>query len=146
MNLTPPIMWLILGIVLIVLDFVVPDPLTLGLVAGFLALLVAALATVVPNTTVQILVWVVLSGLGIFLAQRLQPKVSKLVLESDEALTLTEIPSHRSGRVMYEGASWRAVCCNPDEAIAPKQRVQVVGREGNTLIVLPLESASLGEG
>lgn len=140
MNLTPPTMWLILGIFLIVLDLVIPNPLILGLVAGFLALLVAALATVIPNTTIQILLWVALSGLGVWVAQRFQPKIPRISLESDEATTMTEIPANRSGRVQYEGVSWRAVCCNPDQAIAPKQRVQVVGREGNTLIVFPLES------
>ena len=58
-------------------------------------------------------------------------------MDSTEARTLTAIPPGRSGRVMYEGSSWQACCSDTEVAIASDERVVVVGRQGNTLIVLP---------
>ncbi|NQZ63051.1 NfeD family protein, partial [Crocosphaera sp.] len=40
-------------------------------------------------------------------------------------------------RVMYEGNSWQAICADPTMLISPHQKVYIVNRKGNTLVVLP---------
>lgn len=67
---------------------------------------------------------------------RPHPKASK-TLDAKEAQTMTEISAGQTGRVLYEGNSWRARCEDELEVIAPNQKVYVVRREGNTLIVVP---------
>ncbi|MEM6753369.1 MAG: NfeD family protein, partial [Cyanobacteria bacterium P01_C01_bin.38] len=51
--------------------------------------------------------------------------------------TITQIPAGKTGRVLYEGNSWRARCDDEQAFIAAYQRVYVVRREGTTLIVMP---------
>lgn len=58
-------------------------------------------------------------------------------LDATEAETLTELAPGQLGRVLYEGSSWPACCENYATTIAPHQRVYVLRREGNTLIVAP---------
>ena len=52
--------------------------------------------------------------------------------------TLTAIEPGQTGRVLYEGNSWRAECEDQEITIAASQKVYVVGRKGNTLIVYPI--------
>ncbi len=59
------------------------------------------------------------------------------VLDATEAQTLTEILPGQTGQVLYEGCLWQARTEGYQGAIAPNQRVYVMRREGNTLIVLP---------
>jgi membrane protein implicated in regulation of membrane protease activity len=81
----------------------------------------------------------VFSLLSVYATQRLLPKKTAKPLESaTEAETLTEIPAGKTGRVLYEGNSWRAVCSDETISIAPHEKVHVVRREGNTIVVLPL--------
>ncbi|MBD2462050.1 NfeD family protein [Oscillatoria sp. FACHB-1407] len=58
-------------------------------------------------------------------------------LDAAEAETLNELQPGQMGRVLYEGSSWQARCENYDQAIAPHQKVYVLRREGNILIVAP---------
>jgi len=59
------------------------------------------------------------------------------VLDATEAQTLTDILPGQTGQVLYEGCLWQARTEGYQGAIAPNQRVYVMRREGNTLIVLP---------
>ncbi|TAF37751.1 MAG: NfeD family protein, partial [Oscillatoriales cyanobacterium] len=59
-----------------------------------------------------------------------------VIPEATEATSISEILSGETGMVIYEGASWKAR--NEDsQGIAPRQKVYVLRREGNTLIVVP---------
>ncbi|TAD93825.1 MAG: NfeD family protein, partial [Oscillatoriales cyanobacterium] len=59
-----------------------------------------------------------------------------VIPEATEATSISEILSGETGMVIYEGASWKAR--NEDnQVIAPRQKVYVLRREGNTLIVVP---------
>lgn len=104
---------------------------------GISAFLVAAISLVVPHLGLQVLLWMVFSLLLVFLTRRWLPKRSHYALrDATEARTLTEIAPGQTGRVIFEGNSWQARC-ESDRAILPDRKVLVVGREGNTLIVLP---------
>jgi membrane protein implicated in regulation of membrane protease activity len=85
-----------------------------------------------------VVLWLLLSTTFVFLSRRFLPnsRASKS-LDAKEAQTLTEIPAGQTGRVLYEGNSWRARCEDEAEALAPNQKVYVVRREGTTLIVVP---------
>lgn len=105
---------------------------------GVSALVVAVLSLVVPAFTVQVALWLILSAASIVLSRRFfTPKRRVLLGDDAEGKTLTEIPTGDAGRVLYEGNSWRAKCADERTAIAPNQKVYVIRREGNTLIVLP---------
>ncbi|MEM8778980.1 MAG: NfeD family protein, partial [Cyanobacteria bacterium P01_G01_bin.49] len=49
----------------------------------------------------------------------------------------------KTGRVLYEGNSWSAICADEEMSIASHQKVYVVMRKGNTLIILPELSQSI---
>jgi membrane protein implicated in regulation of membrane protease activity len=105
---------------------------------GVSALIVALLTGIVPTFSGQVVLWMVLSLLMFWGLRRFVPKTTPPVLrDATEARTLTAIPAGRTGRVLYEGNSWQARCSDDEVAIAPDQSVFVVGRQGNTLIVLP---------
>ena len=138
MNLPPSQIWLLIGVVLCVIEMLVPIP--TFLIAGALgiaALFVAAIALIFPIPALLIFAWMWISGLLVFLSRRLIPKDSHQLKDSTEGLTLTEIPAGESGRVQYEGNSWKARCDDPHIAIAAQQKVIVLRRQGTTLIVVP---------
>lgn len=80
----------------------------------------------------------ILSGGFIFLSRRFLPRSRVTILEdAKEAETLTDIPPGDTGRVIYEGNSWRARGEDDQITIRAHQKVIVVRREGTTLIVIP---------
>jgi membrane protein implicated in regulation of membrane protease activity len=134
---TAPILWLIAGLILCFMEVLLPTAF-IELTMGVSAILVACLAWFVPSLSVQVVVWLLLSIGSVVLLRRFLPKRANAAIEdAKEAKTLTEISPGQPGRVLYEGNSWRA-CCEDDKlAIAPNQKVYVVGRRGTTLIVIP---------
>jgi membrane protein implicated in regulation of membrane protease activity len=132
-----PILWLIAGLILCVMELVLPTAFV-ELTMGISAVMVAVVAWFVPSLMVQVALWLLLSVGLAFLLRRLLPKRTRPSIEdAKHAKTLTEIPPGQTGRVIYEGNSWQARCEDEQLAIAPNQRVYVVGRSGTTLIVLP---------
>ncbi len=138
MNLLPSQVWLLIGIALVVVELLVPLPTFLIAGAmGVAALLVAAIAMILPIPALQILFWMSISGMLAVFSRRFIPKDSHQLKESSEGVTLTEIPAGEAGRVKYEGGSWKARCDNPQIAIAAQQKVIILRRQGTTLIVVP---------
>ncbi len=135
--LSPAMLWLLAGSVLCLLELFVPTAFVAFLM-GISALIVALVSSIAPQFSVQVVLWLLLSTTLVFLSRRFlpHPRASKN-LDAREARTLTEIPAGETGRVLYEGNSWRARCEDEVEAIAPNQKVYVVRREGTTLIVVP---------
>lgn len=134
------LVWLVAGALLCVMELVLPTAFV-ELTMGLSAIAIAVLLLFVPQLSfgVQVAIWLVLSVLLTALTRRLVPKSKPTVIgDAVEAQTLTEIPPGQAGRVLYEGNSWAARCSDEGLAIAPNQRVYVVGRQGTTLIVLPL--------
>lgn len=133
----PTLTWLIAGVILCLLEFVLPTAFVTFMM-GIAALLVAIVSLVVPQFTVLVTLWLLLSTLlTIFTRRFFTPKRNLITSDDTEAETITTIPAGKSGRVLYEGNSWRARCADETREIAPNEIVYVVDKKGNTLIVLP---------
>lgn len=132
------LLWLIAGTVLCLIELFLPMAFA-AFMMGISAFVVALVSLVFPQITLQVVLWLVLSTAFVLLSRRLIPPPHRGSKIQDPlvAETITEIPSGKEGRVLYEGNSWRARCEDYKVAIAPHQRVYVVRREGTTLIVVP---------
>ena len=138
MNLPPSQVWLIIGLALCIIELLVPMPTFLIAGAmGVAALFVAAIALILPVPALQVLAWMVISGMLVRFSRRFIPKDSHQLKDASEGITLTEILAGESGRVQYEGGSWKARCDDPQMAIAAQQRVIILRRQGTTLVVVP---------
>lgn len=138
MLMSSTLLWLIAGAILCSLELFLPTAFV-AFIMGISAFVVALVSIIFPQLSLQVGLWLVLSTALVLLSRRLLPsprRTSKIPAPL-LAETLTEIPAGKEGRVLYEGNSWRARCEEYSLAIAPQQKVYVVGREGNTLIVLP---------
>lgn len=137
MSLGTPIFWLIVGIALCLMELALPTAF-IELTMGLSAIVVAIFAPLLPNFTVQVILWFVLSVILTLLLRRFVPaQTHRQIADSKEAQTLTEILPGQAGRVLYEGNSWRARCEDEEMTIAPQQKVYVIARRGTTLIVMP---------
>lgn len=136
LNLT--MFWLIVGAMLCLVELFVPTAFT-AFMMGMGAFVVALVTMVLPlKGAFQVALWLVLSTAFVYLSHRLMPKRRVSSIENaTEAQTVSEILPGETGRVLYEGSSWRARSGDEKLAIAPNQKVYIVGREGTTLIVLP---------
>lgn len=134
---TPPLVWLIVGSLLCLMELIFPTAFV-EFIMGLSAIVVGGIALVVPYVNLQVFLWMILSGVFIFLTRRFLPRSRVTILEdAKEAETLTDIPPGETGRVIYEGNSWRARCEDDQITIRAHQKVIVVRREGTTLIVIP---------
>ncbi|MFB2924113.1 MULTISPECIES: NfeD family protein [Aerosakkonema] len=134
---SPTLLWLVVGAALCSVELFIPTAFT-SFAMGLSALMVALLSMAVRSPQWQVLIWLGLSTALIFVSRRFLPKRKvRSLQDASEAQTITEIPAGETGRVLYEGNSWRARCGDEQQAIAPNQKVYVVGRQGTTLIVLP---------
>ena len=133
------LIWLLGGSVLCLMELFLPSAFV-EFMMGISAFLVALLSLVaLGNLWLQVTAWLLLSTVLILGSRRfLQPRRRKSKMpDTVLAETLTDIPAGETGRVLYEGNSWRAKCDDEQLSIAPNQRVYVVRREGTTLIVMP---------
>ncbi|MBD1850890.1 NfeD family protein [Leptolyngbya sp. FACHB-711] len=137
MSLSLPMLWLIAGVILCVLEFILPTAFV-ELTMGISAILVAIVAQFVPSLGIQVGLWLILSVVLTLLTRRLLPrKTHHLIQDTREAQTLTPILPGQTGRVIYEGNSWQARCDDEGLTIPANQKVYVVERRGTTLIVMP---------
>lgn len=138
---SPSLLWLIAGVILCAMEFVLPTAF-IEFTLGLSALVVALVALVVPQVAIQLIIWLLLSILLTVLVRRFVPtsRATAAIADATDATTLTEIPAGAPGRVLYEGNSWAARCDDPELAIAPNEPVYVVGRRGNTLLVMPISA------
>jgi membrane protein implicated in regulation of membrane protease activity len=131
-----PVLWMIAGVILCVMEFIIPTAFV-ELTMGISAIAIALIASSLPLGA-QVVLWLVLSVLLNVLLKRLIPKrKSRLIEDSKEARTLTEILPGETGRVIYEGNSWQARCEDEERTIAANEKVYVMRRQGTTLIVMP---------
>jgi membrane protein implicated in regulation of membrane protease activity len=152
LDLTTYWLWLIAGVIFFILEFILPPAIRkdykfFSLIMGLSSLLIGFQllgTTIGVNIRVwrlqpwMIAYWMVLSFAGIVWIKPLLSKHKKYkVQEATEAKTLTDILPGETGRVLYEGISWQAYCEQQIEAIAAHQKVYVLRREGNILIIAP---------
>ncbi len=133
----PTLLWLVIGAILCLMELFLPTAF-IEFAMGISALLVALVAIVVPYFGLQVVIWMGLSVGLVVLTRRFLPKRRITGIEdSQQGKTLTAIPKGETGRVQYEGNSWQARCNDSEIEIEANQPVYVIGREGNTLIVVP---------
>ncbi|MBD2450366.1 NfeD family protein [Nostoc sp. FACHB-152] len=132
------LVWLLAGSVLCLLELFLPSAFV-AFMMGISAFVVALLSQFGLILWLQVAIWLLLSTMLVLLSRRfLQPRRRKSkIQDAIIAETLTEIPAGKTGRVLYEGNSWRARCDDDKLEVAPHQRVYVIRREGTTLIVMP---------
>ena len=133
------LLWLLIGGGLCSLEFFFPTAFV-EFMMGVSAMAVAAVLFFFPiSSNLQIALWLIFSTIAVISSRRFfTPKTSKRVLSDDtEAETLTAIAAGKTGRVLYEGNSWRAKCADSTMAIAENETVYVVRQEGTTLFVMP---------
>lgn len=104
---------------------------------GIAGIITAIASLTIDELGVQLLIWGVLSVALAVVFRGLVPRESKDLLPALEAEVSQLIPKGGAGEVHYEGSYWAARCQISDIAIDAGQTVQVVGRQGNTLVVLP---------
>jgi membrane protein implicated in regulation of membrane protease activity len=129
-------LWLLAGVALCLMELLLPTAFV-ELTMGISAIFVALVALIIPSSTVQVVIWLVLSVLLSVGLRRFVPQPARSIEAPSEAQTLTEILPGQTGRVLYEGNSWQARCEDEQMAIASNQTVYIVKRRGTTLIVMP---------
>ena len=136
---SPALLWLIAGAILCFSEAIFPVAFV-AFMMGISAIIVAAIALVVPYFPIQVILWLSLSTILIVGSRGFVPKkksLNSLVGDAQEGETLTEIAPGKTGRVLYEGNSWQAICADDKIMISPHQKVYIVTRKGNTLVILP---------
>ncbi|WP_218082251.1 NfeD family protein [Anthocerotibacter panamensis] len=138
MNLSPALIWLLLGVALWVLEALTPAQVAGA--AGTAALMVALLSPVLPGWPVQFFVFAVFSGVLVWAARRfLSAKGYRDPLEQEErGRAVTAIVPGQAGRVSMGGTTWNARCELPGVTVSPGEEVFIVRREGTTLVVMPM--------
>ncbi|MDX2214379.1 MAG: NfeD family protein [Oculatellaceae cyanobacterium bins.114] len=128
-------LWLITGLVFLGIAMLAFEPTIVAL--GFAAIITGIAAISVKEFSIQLLIWGVLSVSLAIVLRGFVPRPSKDLGPVTQATVSQPISPGGVGEVTYEGSFWTARCQISDVAIAVGQIVQVVGRQGNTLIVLP---------
>lgn len=138
MLISSTLLWLLAGAVLCLTELILPTAFV-AFMMGISAFVVALVSLIFPQLGLQVFLWLGLSTAFVLLSRRFlrSPRRMAKIQDATEAETLTEIAAGQTGRVLYEGNSWRARCEDYNLAIAPNQKVHVVRREGTTLIVVP---------
>ena len=134
----PTLLWIVAGGILCLMELVFPTAFV-AFMMGIAALIVAVVSLVLPHYTVLVTLWLIVSLWLIISARRFFTPKRKISMTGDdpEGETITAIPAGRTGRVLYEGNSWRARCADQTRDIPPHEVVYIVKKQGNTLIVLP---------
>ena len=139
--LTPPLVWLIVGSVLLLLALMGLDTDGLLLIAGLSGLLltVASVLMAMP-LALQVVVFVVLVGLGYGWLRRWDRRQRDRALHASPRAEWAEVieafAAHGEGRVRWQGQSWAAINLEPGQALAVGAAVRVMGREGTSLQVV----------
>ena len=136
---SPSLAWFVFGILLIILELLVPLPTMLVAAAlGLGAIFVSAVMLIIPtHVAVRFLLWALASAFLIWYSRRFIPKGNWQLQDADEGVTITEIPAGQTGRVKYEGNSWKARCEDVKISIEAAEKVYILRKQGTTLVVVP---------
>ena len=152
---TMRIVWLVLGVALIILEIVIPGAVVVFFGIGAIITGIAAALGLVKSVGGQLFLW---ASTSLILVLLLRKQVSRFfpALESykpyDEAEdmkgkivdVLEEVrPDDESGRVRYQGASWKALT-KGGTSLPAGSRARIVSRE-NLLLYVEATDASSSE-
>ncbi|MFM2429226.1 MAG: hypothetical protein RLZZ511_439 [Cyanobacteriota bacterium] len=127
--------WFLVGFGLCILEAIVPTA-YVALVGGVAAILVGFMSGIIIAFGGQVMLWLILTTLGILLSRPLVKSPARShKFDAAAGETLTDIPVNGIGRVQYEGQSWAAKLEDPQQSLAATMPVTIVGRDGTTLIV-----------
>ncbi|HEY9648028.1 MAG TPA: NfeD family protein [Chroococcidiopsis sp.] len=129
------VLWLVGGVGGLALGMLVGEPTLSAL--GIAAFITAIASLTVKDAAIQLVLWGVLSVALVVVFRGFLPKKTSDLSPGVEARVSKLIPRGDMGEVTYEGSYWSARCQITDIEIREGQFVQVIGRQGNTLIVLP---------
>ena len=128
-------LWLIGGLMGLLIGMIIGEPSIAAI--GLAAIITAIAAISIQQLTLQLIIWGVLSVALTVLMRGMVPKESADLRPVSNAEVVREIPQGYAGEVAYEGSLWKARCQVSDITISEGEQVHVVGRQGNTLIVIP---------
>lgn len=135
---TPETFWIALGLLLIILEFIVPGLVVLFFGLGALVTGAACYLFDIDQTS-QIFLFSVFSLATLFVCRRFllpqQDTEEKIELEGETAIVTDAIAPPRKGRIQVNGAEWDA---KATENIAAGKAVTIVTRENLTFIVKPI--------
>jgi membrane protein implicated in regulation of membrane protease activity len=129
--------WIILGFIFLLLGLTVGEPTAASL--GIAAIITAIAALTITSLPLQVVLWGVLSIALTIVLRGMVPTPTRDEQPDTQAIVSEAIPKGGVGWVSYEGALWKARCQISDITIDRGQTVHVVGRQGLTLIVLPID-------
>lgn len=150
MALAPPLVWLLLAALALVLVVLGADSDGLLLVLGVCALVLVLATSLVPalSTAAQLLMLIVFTCSGYGLLRRWSSRQGARAIapaaSADQAEVIAAFDGEGLGRVRWQGQSWAAVNLDPSRAPAIGKRVMVLGREGTRLQVLVREEPETG--
>ena len=127
--------WLFSGLIGLGFGMFIGEPIIAAI--GLAAIITSIAAISIPQVAFQFIIWSVLSVALAIMMRGMVPKESSDLRPSTEAEVVIDIPQGYAGEVSYEGSLWKARCQISDIAIPAGEQVHVVGRQGNTLIVIP---------
>jgi membrane protein implicated in regulation of membrane protease activity len=144
--------WIIAGVVLIVLEFVIPGAVVIFFGGGAILTGALTLAGVLPDLKTQLLTWV-LSSLFLVLLfrrkigqwfpafERYDPRPEPVEMLGRRVTVLEDIlPDSNGGRVRFQGATWQAATTGGP--IYAGGDAKIVGRKNLLLIVEPYHPVS----
>ena len=141
-----PLIWLLLGLALLALEWLGAE--FEGLLAAAVAALALSVATaLLPQVAVaiQVLSFVGLTAVLLLALQRWskrrRERAIPMARSAELAAVISGFEGEGSGRVRWQGQSWAATNLEPDQSLRPGDTVVVMGRDGNQLQVLA-EAAS----
>ena len=139
MDLPPPVLWLIAGLVLMLLEVVAPGVFLMWL--GLAALGTGLVTQVVaPGFAVQVVVFALFAAVTITIGLRVRtPRKAALLNTPASGLVGREavaLEFHgRTGRVRVGDSDWSARLASGTEPPVPQAMLRVVGVDGTTLVV-----------
>jgi inner membrane protein len=144
--LTPPVIWFLVGLVLLLLELVLPGLIIIffGVGAWIVAL---CLLFFDLSLTAQFWIFGISSVLGLVLLRRFLKKkffkeeeTTEGSLEAEfigkKAVTETDLVANKPGKVSFKGTQWTAIA---DCDIAKGEDVEITGKESITLKVTKLK-------
>ncbi len=145
------IIWLALMIVMVIVECMGPALVSIWFAAGALVSLILSLLSFIDGVMipwwVQVIVFVVVSGITLLALRPLTKRVLKRNTISSNVDSLVgkrglleeEIKPFEPGVCRINDVSWTAISTNGKETIAVKSVVEVVAIQGNKLLVKKVE-------
>jgi inner membrane protein len=140
----PEVVWFIIGLVLFLLELVLPGFVIFFFgVGAWITALLCLIAN--PGINLQVIVFAVTSVLSLLLLRKMiqnrfffsKEELSKEVedeFSGKEAVALTDFGADKNGKVEFKGTTWKA---ESESAITEGQRVIIKEKENFKLIVEP---------